>query len=267
MFQIPKKLNSFNGLGWGQAATLDIDTGAVFHEILLQSGTLTPADIEWVTLTLNGDDIIKLKGIDLLMLERYRKRYVTSGLVVLYLSDIMNEGLQARNVSSLVTFPTDQLTLKVDIAAGSGAIDLKASAQVSASQPERIVIPRKFRQNIQAGQTANNEWTKLQRGPAIQRIHLEGDVGRVKWKKDGYTAWERDADVNTAMLKRMDRAPQPGYFHFDAIESDFGLADLFGTVVNESLVMEYDIGTPGNLPMIVESIQAVATSNTQSATA
>lgn len=263
MFQIPKKLNSFDGLGWGQRATLDIDTGATFHEFLLESNTLTAANIQWVTLELNGDDIVRLKGTDLVMLERYRKRYETPGFFVLYLSDIVNEGLQARNVSSLVTFPTDQLTLRVDIGAGSGAIDLKASAQVSAAQAERVVIPRKFRQNIQAGQNVNNEWMKLQRGPAVQRIHLEGNVTRVKWLKDGNKVWERESSTNTAMLKRMDRAPQAGFFHFDAIESDFGLADLFGTAVAESLVMEYDITTPGNLPMIVETVQAVATSQTK----
>lgn len=266
MFMIPRKLEGFNGLAWGQTATLDIDTGSTFHEIILESSTLTdPAKLEKVVLELNGDEIIDLTGTILVMLERYRKRYETSGVYVLYLSDVVNEGQANRNVSSLITFPTDQLTLKVKVAAGSGAIDLKASAMVSASQEQRIVIPRKYRTNITAGQTNDNTWSKLTRGPAVQRIHFQGDLTRLRWKKDDNVVWEREAALNAAYLKRMDRAPQAGYFHFDAIEQDYGFSDLFGTVVQRSLVADYDLATPGNLPMVIEAVQAVAQSQTQAA--
>lgn len=261
MFQIPQLLGSPDGLGWGQKARFDIDGGRTFHEILLESDTLTAANILWVTLTLNGDQIIRLTGADLVMLEQYRKRYVTPGVFVLYLSDIVNANMDSRGISALVTFPTDQITLEVEVGAGAGAIDLKASAQVSAAQDKRLVVPRKFRQNINAGQTNENTWDKLTRGPAVQRIHLQAPITRLEWKKDKLSVWERTAALNVAMLKRMDRAPQAGYFHFDAIESDFGIADLFSTIVRESLVMKYDISAPGNVPMLIEALEQVATAD------
>ena len=261
MFMIPQRLGSFNGLGWGQKARLDIDGGRTFHEFLLESATLAVSDIAWVNLDLNGDRIVRLKGSDLIMLEQFRKRYVTPGLFVLYLSDLVNASMDSRGISQLVTFPTDQITLEVEIGAGAGAIDLKASAQVSGAQAVRSVIPRKFRQNITAGQTTENEWDKLLRGPAIQRIHFEAGITRLEWRKDGMSSWERTATLNTAMLKRMDRAPQSGFYHFDAIESDFGIADLFSTDVRESLVARYDISAPGNVPMIIESLEVVAAAN------
>lgn len=259
MYQIPQQLGSFNGLGWGQKASLDIDGGRTLHEIILESATLAAAQIAWVNLDLNGDRIIRLKGTDLVMLEQYRKRYVTPGVFVLYLSDLVNSNMDSRGISALVTFPTDQITLEVELVAGAGALDLKASAQVSASEPERLAIPRKFRQNITAGQTTENEWAKLNRNVMVQRIHFEADFTRLEWKKDKLSVWERTSALNLAMLKRMDRAPQAGFYHCDFIESDFGIADLFSTDVRESIVAKYDLTTPGNVPMIVEYLEPVAT--------
>lgn len=259
MFQIPQQLGSFDGLGWGQKARLDIDGGRTYHEILLESDTLTdPADILWVNVDLNGDRIVRLKGSDLVMLERYRKRYETTGVYVLYFSDLVNANIDSRNVSALVTFPSDQITLEVEVAAGAGAIDLKASAQVSGAQASRRFIPRKYRQNINAGQTTENEWTKMTRNRAVQRIHFEAAISRLEWKRDKLSVWERTSAQNLAMLKRMDRAPQTGFFHFDAIESDFGIADLFSTAARESLVAKYDIAAPGNVPMLIELLEEIA---------
>lgn len=267
MYMVPQRLPGFNGLGWGQKATLDMDGGRVMHEIILESDTLDwDTDVAWVNLELNGDKIIRLKGSDLRMLERFRKRYQDARTLVVYLSDIVNAGLESRTVSRLVTFAMDQITLSVEVGSGTGPIDLKASVMVSAPEAARNFIPRKFRTNITAGQTTGNMWDKMTRGRAIQRVHFEGDLTRLEWRKDGATVWEREADLNELMLKRMDRAPQAGFYHFDAIESDFGIADLFYTNVQRELVAEYDIGTPGNLPMIIEMLEPVAASQGAPAT-
>lgn len=267
MFYRTVKLDGLTGLMAGARATLDIDAGRTFHEFYLKSSNLTPDDIESVTLELNGDPIVELDGNDLVMLEQYRKRYVTTGFYTLYLTDIVNDGMRGRNISALVTFPTDNLNLKVKVrsVAKGGPVtpNLEVSAMVSAAQAQRIVIPRKYKLNFDAGQTNENTWSKLQAGPAVQRIHFNAPITRLEWRRDGNTEWERDAALNEAILKRMDRAPQAGYFHFDAIESDFGVEDLFDTVRRESLVARFNITTPGNVPALVEAVQAVPTSQTQ----
>lgn len=263
MLIIPRKLKAFSGVVTGETATLDIKGGATLHEIHLET-SLTAAQMTLVTVNLNGDPIYSLTGADLVMLERYRKRYETSGLFVINFSDIVNASMESRNISALVTFPTDNISVEVKIASGIvGTITLKASAEVSASQAERKFIPRKYRTSLKPGQTTENTWDSLTQGPAVQRIHFYGDLTRVKWVKDNLTVWEREDDRNAAQLKRMDRAPQAGYFHFDAIESDFGIADLFQTIVAETLVCEYDLTTVQTVPVIVEAIQRVAPINAQ----
>lgn len=261
---ISRKLKSFVGVVSGEKATLDVKGGPTFHEIRLRT-SLTAAQMTKVTVNLNGDPIYSLTGAHLVMLERYRKRYETPGIFVINFADIVNASIESRNFSALVTFPTDNITVEVDIASGvGGAITLKASAEVSASQATRAFIPRKYTTSLKPGQSKENTWDTLTRGPAIQRIHFYGDMTRLKWLKDRLNVWERDADENELQLLRMDRAPQTGWFHFDAIESDFGIADLFQTNdVAQELVGEYDITTVQTVPVLIEAVQAVAPINAQ----
>lgn len=260
---IPRKLKAFVGVVAGEKASLDIKGGATIHEIRLRTN-LTAAQMESVVVNLNGDPIYNLTGADLDMLEAYRKRYKTDGIFVINFADIVNASIESREFTALVTFPTDNITVEVQIAAGAVNPTLKASAEVSAAKAVRDFIPRKYRTSLKPGQNNNNTWDTLTRGPAIQRIHFEGDISRLKWSKDRLAVWERDADENVAQLKRMERAPQAGYYHFDAIESDFGIADLFQTAdVREELVAEYDLTTVQTVPVLVEAVQKVTPINAQ----
>lgn len=256
---IPRRLKAFSGVNAENTAQVQITGGPTYHQIIFWSN-IPPAKMPRVYLTLNGEDIIILKGTDLVMLGAYRKRYGTEYRYVIYLADKVNLGLESRSISALVTFPTDLITLSIDLADGlPGSPYIKGKAEVSASQAVRQFIPLKYRTNYDASATSENNFDNFQRGPLIQRLHFEGALSRLMVYKDKLLVWDRDADENVASLKEDDRAPQDGFFHFDAIQSDFGIADLFATAdVRESLEFKFDVPAPANIPILVEALKPVA---------
>lgn len=255
---IPRRLKAFAGVSADDTALVQITGGPTYHQIIFWSN-IPPAKMKRVYLTLNGEDIISLKGSDLVMLGKYRKRYETMYRYVIYLADKVNLGLESRSISALVTFPTDLLTLSIDLGDNLPANPyIKGKAEVSASQALRQFIPLKYRTNYDASSTTENNFDSFQRGPLIQRLHFEGALSRLMVFKDKLLVWDRDADENDASLKEDDRAPQSGFFHFDAIQSDFGIADLFHTAdVAESLEFKFDVPAPGNIPILVEALRPV----------
>lgn len=254
---IPRRLKAFQGVSAENTATVQITGGPTYHQLVFWSN-IPPAKMPRVYLTLNGIDIISVKAADLVMLGKFRKRYETQYRYVLYLADKVNLSLESRSISALVTFPTDLLTLSIDLGdALPGGAYIKGKAEVSASQQARVFVPLKYRTNYDASATAENNFDTFQRGPAIQRLHFESaNISRLMVYKDKLLVWDRDADENIASLKEDDRAPQPGWFHFDAIQSDFGIADLFQTKdVRESLEFKFDISAVANVPILVEALK------------
>lgn len=257
---IPRRLKAFQGVSADNTATVQITGGPTYHQIIFWTN-IDIAQIARVYLTLNGKDIISVKGSDLVMLGRFRKRYETQYRYVLYLADKVNLSLESRSISALVTFPTDMITLSLDLGSTMpGSPYIKGKAEVSASQAARVFTPLKYRTNYDASSTSENNWDTFQRGPAIQRLHFESaNISRLMVYKDKLLVWDRDADENAASLKEDDREPQPGFFHFDAIQSDFGIADLFQTAdVSESLEFKFDISAAANVPILVEALKQEA---------
>lgn len=263
---IPYELNGFTTPSYNGKAVLHIDTGPTFHEIKIRTN-LTAAQISYLNLKLSGDTIVRVKGSDLVMIERYRKVYETAGsdgtgtdplnVFVLNLADIANLGVESRNFTALVTMAGESLILELEIGAplgGAPAITLKASAEVSAAQPHRRWLPKIYRTAINAAQTNDNVWSTLERGPYIRRIHFEQPLTRLEVKKDDATVYKIDAFMNEAHLKRNVRAPQPGYYHFDAIASDFGFMDMFDTHVARSLQFVFGVTAPVNVEALVECV-------------
>ena len=68
---------------------------------------------------------------------------------------------------------------------------------------------------------------------------------------------EYKIDVNNLFLRRHDRAPQAGYYHFDPVATKFGIRDLFATQVQESLVFKLDVSAAETITALVQSVEAL----------
>ncbi len=273
MTSIPIQLNSFDGLAWNQKATARLEGGPTYDEIILDfGGTITSAaQVLNVIINLNGDEIVRLTGEELKMLEAYRGHAADADKFVITLEDIDNKSEEGQKITSLVTLPGDNITLTVQIGnyttANTDPLSLTAYARVSGAQQKRVFIPRKYSIVMNAASTGENDFTTLTRGPRIRALHFKTpNMTGLRIRRDRIEVHEPiPVDVNELLLKRNGRTPQAGYYHFDPIQSKFGLRDLFATAAQESLVFKLNMSAAGAVPIVVESVEALQSPDLRSA--
>ncbi|MCC2525751.1 major capsid protein P2 [Vibrio coralliilyticus] len=141
----PTKLNSFNGTGYGEKASLTIPVGPTYAEIFLETN-LNASQLQRVSISLNADEIIVLDGEMMKKLEAYKGLTQTDGFFTIPLSDITAKTKNGVRYTGLVTELGDNITLEVEIADNSNtnppAIKLHAWATVSARHDVRVVAPK-----------------------------------------------------------------------------------------------------------------------------
>lgn len=261
-----EELDDFSGAnGFGKTKTLHLAPGPIYHELQLFTN-VNNDQVEQVEVKVNGDAIYDITGDFLRKLEAYKKRYQGAGIFIVPFSDLTGRTQDGQHLSSLVTMPGDNITVKVKFGAATQAqIDanfvpeIKAVA-ITGSAPEGIVrqtIPRMYRETIDCGSTGKTSYKNFERGPRIRRLHIEGDVERLEIKRDRKTRFELDAVQNTFGLKRDGREPQGGYFHFDPVQTGFVLADMLQTS-GESFEINPTMGTAGDYEVVFETIERVA---------
>ncbi len=254
--QIVKKLNSFVGVASDGQATLKIDGGPTYDEIILDTqGSITDATkILLVSLVLNGEEIVRATGSQLKTLENYKGLAADSDKFVISFSDITANTLEGQQLSGLVTFPTDNIVLNVEI----GTVvtpKLKAHAKVSPSTMIRSFLPKLRQLTFSPDAVGENDFSTLQRGPAYRRIHLFGDISEMRIVKDGTEYMNTTKGINDLILRRNKLVPQSGYFHIDFINSHWNKMDMFRTDnVVESLVLKPMVGTVSAIVVLVESL-------------
>lgn len=265
MKSIPIQLHAPDGLAWNQKASMKLEGGPTYDEIILDfEGTITDAaKIKRVAINLNGDEIIRLTGEELKMLEAYRDLYGETDKFVLSLEDIANKSEEGQRITSLVTLPGDNITLTVEIGnfttAVTDPLSMKGYARVSAAQVARMFIPRVYSVIINAAASGENDYSNLTRGPRVRAIHFKSaNMTGLRIKRDRIEVHEPiPVDVNNMLLKRHGRVPQAGYYHFDPIASKFGLRDLFATEVQESLVFKLNMSAGETVTALIQSVERV----------
>lgn len=259
MLRVPREIKSFDGVGWGSKPQVKLAGGPTYHEIVLTTN-LTAAQINRVSLELNGDPIIQLSGADMLMLEQYKKHWTEPGKFIIPIADITGKSFEGQGLSALATFPADNIILKVDVAeepaAGSPAVQLRADAWVSAHRGVREAIPRISTITFNAGATGRNILDTLpNNGHLLRRMHMRGDIDALRIRRDKVVVYEQSAGSNAFMLKRRERAPQAGYHHFDPVQSGFVLVEMFNTLARESLEFEMEVNSAGHIAILLETLE------------
>ena len=271
MRSIPIQLASPDGLAWNQKATMKLEGGPTYDEIILDfGGTITAASkVVRVALNLNGDEIIRLTGAELKMLEAYRGLYGENDMFCISFEDIANKSVEGQKITSLVTVPGDNLTLTVEIGNfttnSNDALEMKGYARVSAAQAVRKFIPRIYSVVVNAAAAGENDYTSLTRGPRVRSIHFKTtNMTGLRIKRDRIEVHEPiPVDVNNMLLKRHGRTPQAGYYHFDPTATKFGIRDLFATKVQESLVFKLNVSAAETITALIQSIEMIAVPTTR----
>lgn len=259
----PIKLNSMVGAKWGEKGTLPIPNGPTYHELIIETNAKAQ-DILRLTITLNTEEIYVLTGAELLMLERYKRRDHTTGLYVVPFSDIVARTKNGVRYTGLVTEMGDSIHLDVQFNYKLDTeedLKIQVWAHVSNAQAARVIVPKIKRQTMSANSQGENEFTNLLHSPtlAVRRMHfMHHGITQLKIERDFNKEFEASKLINEANIKRNERTPQAGYFHFDPIVRGFSIDELFPTQHSSSLVFTattHDI--PGSIPILVESVEVV----------
>lgn len=271
MLLIPKRLNGFNGVGWGSKASVSLATGPTYNEIQLIT-SLTAAQLRQVTVSLNGDAIIQVTGEQLVMMEKYKGHHIQeatfdedgnlteSGVFVIPFTNPNAKNQNGAYFGGLVTLAGENITLEVEIEDGSGSLSLSAIAYQAPAQTRRIFEPRIKTHIFQANATGLNDFTTFPTGSDvnIRRAYFEGDVNRLIMERDGITLFDVTAEMQAYQQQRLGRTPQDGYFILDPTMYGFEQADILNTGKVSEFIFRVDLSTAASVPILVESVKQVA---------
>ncbi|MDW3169916.1 major capsid protein P2, partial [Vibrio sp. Y184] len=99
----PRELDPVEGVNWGNQATLRLVSGPTYQNIELVTDILDAADIERITVKVNGREIVNVTGQDLIDLQEHKKEYVQAGRYVLNFSDLSMRTKLGIRTGELVT--------------------------------------------------------------------------------------------------------------------------------------------------------------------
>lgn len=262
-------LNSFNSVGQSSTANLEIAGGQTIDEIVIEYNYDATVGDEFdashmpaIRLNLNTEDIIDVKASDLILVEQYKQGSTTNGFLVIPLAEIAAKTYDGLNMTGLVTFPSDAISLEVETSgakATSGGVTLKAFARYSASRSARMVIPKMRRYSYAAAVAGDYEITNLARGPRYRRLHfLSGDVSEAKLFVNRVKRYQLTSARNSFMLGRHGKTPQSNTFHMDFVYDDYNLAHSLVTQGARSMEFVLDMASSGSVPILAEFVESVA---------
>ena len=273
MSTVPMKLNSFNGIGWNQKATVTLSIGPTYEEIFLETN-LDLDQVKRVAVILNGEEIYIMTGLELKMLEEYKRRddikdqEIGNGFLVIPFSDISGKTKNGIRSSALVTENGDNITLEIEIGEQSQEEYaptqpiIEAWATVSPAQEKRLVIPRIRPETMQAT-SRENEFLNLvsSNNVYIRRMHFEyAKIEKLRVYRDRVKVYEASTKFCYALAARNQRGAwkqtQIECFHFDPTMRGFYINELFPTAHQSEL--KFTVNTsevPGSIRILVESIE------------
>jgi hypothetical protein len=171
-------------------------------------------------------------------------------------------------MGELVTLPTDTLTVYVTI----GETDLveptlRARALVTPAQSVRYFIPKLDAVNTNASSDGENtfSWTNRSAALFIRRLHFQSvDITKLRVYRDDLKVFEASkVDNNEDLSEGAENVPVANNFHFDPANSGFHLQGLFPTIARRELAFKYEITNPGNVRVLRETIEQVASTKQQ----
>lgn len=274
MRQIYDQLSGFNGGGFSSRFSKNLDVGPTYREIILNTN-LNPDQLTSVTLTLNGDAIYRVTGLELKMLEAYKQNPDLAGRFVIPFGDNSLVDPGSQNLTELVTMQGDNLVLEIQTGAATagqisaGTVPTMSGLTVTTSgmelvngnlvKKQRKLIPRLYSELIPAGSTGKNVYKNFNRGPRIRRMHM-GDgvsttVTALEIKRDKIVVVDdiTKAD-NDFLLARELLTPQTGYFHFDPMMSGYAMFDFLQTE-GQSFEINPTVSAAGDIRILWETVE------------
>ncbi|MBX2809386.1 MAG: hypothetical protein KTR20_12225, partial [Cellvibrionaceae bacterium] len=166
-----------------------------------------------------------------------------------------------KNAASLITLPGENIILEIETDAptqqqidGNAVASIRAEGILGVSQTQRLTVPRIYRDVMNGSVAGENRFrnfvnqNKTTNPVRIRRTHMfDGSINNLEIKRNGITLFDRPVNDNNYSLRRFGKAPQENIYHFDAVKTDFGIADALRTqastfemIVNKTAVGDFE---------------------------
>ena len=258
-------LTSFNAVGAGQTATLDLPRGRRYFKLLLKYKDGTPnqaaieADIPQIRLKINGKTQRAFSAAQLNAINALNGIAFQAGYMVIYLAEPWRRKLEGEEALAWGTADISNFQIEVDIAANANAPAIAAWAVVdNASAPIGAIVKWKVSTFTAAGAQVLNI-NSIPKTDAISRMHIFSALPtNVQVLVESLEILNENAAVMTQNLKDRGMTVQANTFPvvFDndqQLSSALPFVKADGTGVNDFLVNVTTSGA-GNLPILIESL-------------
>ncbi|TKF31637.1 hypothetical protein FCV50_11375 [Vibrio kanaloae] len=266
----PRELDPVEGVNWGNQATLRVVTGPTYQNIELVTDITDPADIERITLKLNGKEIIGVSGQDLVDFQEHRKQFTQAGRYIIPFADLTLRTKAGVRTGELVTLQGEIWMLYIQLKSKSGeaAPSIKARAHTTAAQSRRIYLPRLYSLTWYAAASGRTPFDFAERSPflSIKRIHFkDSTIERVRVMRDEREEINVSKADNAYDLAVAGLEQNADWFSLDFIRTGFGVEGRLPTNAANQLQFELEKSSAGSVPVIIEAIEQVGEINPQGA--
>ncbi|EHK9017221.1 hypothetical protein KCU41_002701 [Vibrio vulnificus] len=264
----PRELDPVEGVNWGNQATLRVVSGPTYQSIELVTNITDPADIERITLKLNGREIVGVTGQDLVDIQEHRKQYTQAGRYIIPFADLTARTKAGVRTGELVTLQGEIWMMYIQLKAKSGvaAPMIRARAHTTQAQSRRIYLPRLYSLTWFAAASGRTPFDFAERSPflSIKRIHFKDDtITRVRVMRDEREEINVSKEDNAFDLAVAKREQNAGWFSVDFIRTGFSVEGRLPTNAAKQLQFELEKSSAGSVPVLIEAIEQVGEINAE----
>ena len=256
-------LSGISGQGSNGLHSVEIPGGRTIDEIVIEynySATagdeFDPSHFTAIRLNLNTEDIVDVKGTDLVTVESHKRGSNADGYLVINLADVGAKTFDGMNLTGLVTFASDAISLEIETTgarATSNDVTLKAFARYSPARKVRTVVPKMRRYIYNSPGAGEFEIVNMPRGPRYKGMHfLSSLVDGLKLYVNEVKKFDQSKARNDMMLTRYGLTPQTGVFHYSPAADGYQMAHTLSTKGARSMELKVKTTGAGAVPVLVE---------------
>lgn len=262
---LPRELDPFTGVGWGQKAYLSLIVGPTYQSIELKSNAIKA--IRKISITRNGEEFIAATPAQLIAIEQEQKIYHEDNRLVIPFADFHMRTKAGVRETELVTLPGEVIYLYIEFGDpldGINAPTLAARAYTTVAQPARYFNPRLTSEtwdHVNAGQITHS-YKQRSANRFIRRMFLSceaNDITRVEIYRDDKIQFQANAEDNASDLAKLGKECPDGFFVIDFMQFGYGADGKFPTLANQSLDFKITKSTPGPITVLQQISEVVQT--------
>ncbi len=264
-------LDAFNGAsngGYDGNLNLKLPTGVTYREILLNLKNLSIEQIKRISLTLNGDEIIRVTGTELDLLRKTMGLHTRDDMLVIPFTDVSQKYLVSQDFSELVTMAGENLVLKIETGArispaqDNKVAEVTARAKFAGMRPMRVRLPRIFSDGMSGTRAGENRYSglatqnKSSNPSRIQRIVVDTDrCVNLELQRNRQTIFDKSLDDNNFDLRTNKQVPPAEAYLYSAVQEGAAATDALGITRNFEFIAELD--TAGDFNVLFQTVEVL----------